>query len=65
VHLNQVCTAVPGAGDLLGNLLCAVAGLLDGGPLAGLADLLNQIWRSWPGCNPSPPRPGLPPAGPS
>jgi hypothetical protein len=46
VHLNQVhlnITAVPGAGDLLGNLLCAVAGLLDGGPLAGLADLLNQI----------------------
>jgi hypothetical protein len=46
VHLNQVhlnITAVPGAGALLGNLLCAVAGLLDGGPLAGLAGLLNQI----------------------
>jgi hypothetical protein len=41
VHLN--ITAVPGAGNLLGNLLCAVAGLLDGGPLAGLAGLLNQI----------------------
>ena len=36
-----------GAGQLLGNLLCAVAGLLDGGPLAGLlgqlVGLLNQI----------------------
>jgi hypothetical protein len=39
--------AVAGAGQLLGNLLCAVAGLLDGGPLAGLlgqlSTLLNQI----------------------
>ena len=39
--------AVAGAGNLLGNLLCAVAGLLDGGPLAGLlgqlGTLLNQI----------------------
>ncbi|HEV2796448.1 MAG TPA: hypothetical protein VGV65_02420 [Nocardioides sp.] len=39
--------AVAGAGNLLGNLLCAVAGLLDGGPLAGLlgqlSTLLNQI----------------------
>jgi hypothetical protein len=50
VHLNQVVldvTAVPGAGNLLGNLLCSVAGLLDGGPLAGLlgqlTNLLNQI----------------------
>lgn len=50
VQLNQVVldiTAVPGAGNLLGNLLCAVAGLLDGGPLAGLLGqlqtLLNQI----------------------
>jgi hypothetical protein len=46
VHLNQVhlnITAVPGAGALLGNLLCAVANLLNGGPLAGLAGLLNQI----------------------
>lgn len=50
VQLNQVqldITAVPGAGNLLGNLLCAVAGLLDGGPLAGLLGqlrtLLNQI----------------------
>ncbi|HYQ31950.1 MAG TPA: hypothetical protein VEQ83_01970, partial [Lapillicoccus sp.] len=50
VHLNQVVldiTAIPGAGNLLGNLLCAVAGLLDGSPLAGLlgqlTNLLNQI----------------------
>jgi hypothetical protein len=49
VDLNQVVlnvTAVPGAGNLLGNLLCAVAGLLDGGvggALNGLAALLNQI----------------------
>lgn len=50
IQLNQVVldiTAVPGAGNLLGNLLCAVAGLLDGGPLAGLlgqlSALLNQI----------------------
>ena len=50
IQLNQVVldiTAVPGAGNLLGNLLCAVAGLLDGTPLAGLlgqlGTLLNQI----------------------
>jgi hypothetical protein len=47
VHLNQVVldiTAVPGAGNLLGNLLCAVANLLNGpNPLGGLAALLNQI----------------------
>jgi hypothetical protein len=37
-------TAVRGAGNLLGNLLCAVAGLLDaGGPLAAIGQLLNQI----------------------
>lgn len=37
-------TAVPGAGNLLGNLLCAIAGLLDGnGPLAGLSALLNRL----------------------
>jgi hypothetical protein len=42
VHLN--ITAVPGAGNLLGNLLCAVAGLLDGlGPLGQIVALLNQI----------------------
>jgi hypothetical protein len=50
VHLQRVVldiVAVAGAGQLLGNLLCAVAGLLDGGPLAGLlgqlSTLLNQI----------------------
>ena len=34
IDLNQVVrniTAVPGAGNLLGNLLCAVANLLNGG----------------------------------
>lgn len=42
VHLN--ITAVPGPGNLLGNLLCAVANLLNnGGPLTGIAALLNQI----------------------
>jgi hypothetical protein len=41
VHLN--ITAVPGAGNLLGNLLCAIVGLLDGGPLAQIVALLNQI----------------------
>ena len=50
VDLNQVVLKVianSGAGALLGNLLCAVAGLLDGGPLAGLLPqvqaLLNRI----------------------
>ena len=47
VHLNQVVldiVAASGAGNLLGNLLCAVAGLLDGGALLGqIAGLLNQI----------------------
>jgi hypothetical protein len=42
VHLN--ITAEQGPGNLLGNLLCAIAGLLDGGgPLAGITALLNQI----------------------
>ena len=50
VHLNRVVLdilAVTGAGNLLGNLLCAITGLLDGTPIAGLlgqvAGLLNQI----------------------
>jgi hypothetical protein len=51
IDLNQVVltiTAVPGAGNLLGNLLCAVANLLNsGGPLStllnNLVGLLNQI----------------------
>jgi len=43
VHLD--ITAVPGAGNLLGNLLCAVAGLLDGpgNPLGGIVALLNRL----------------------
>ena len=47
VHLNPVLlviTAVPGPGNLLGNLLCAIANLLNGsGPLAGIVALLNQL----------------------
>lgn len=47
VDLNQVIldiTAVSGAGNLLGNLLCAVVGLLDGGgALTAVTGLLNQI----------------------
>lgn len=44
VNLSEVIldiTAQAGAGNLLGNLLCAVAGLLDNP--GGLANLLNQI----------------------
>ena len=51
VHLAQVIldiVAQSGAGNLLGNLLCAVAGLLDGaspisGILNGIATLLNRL----------------------
>src|ERR1700749_330242 len=47
VTLNQVTlniTAVPGAGNLLGNLLCGVVNLLNGtGGLTSLSALLNQI----------------------
>jgi hypothetical protein len=49
VHLDRVVldiVANSGAGNLLGNLLCAVAGLLDGlpgSPLSEIAALLNQI----------------------
>ena len=47
VDLNQVVlniTGMTGAGQLLGNLLCAVAGLLDGtGVLGQVSQLLNQI----------------------
>ena len=47
VHLDRIelnITAQSGPGNLLGNLLCAVAGLLDqGGPLTTLTNLLNQI----------------------
>ncbi|WP_446217334.1 hypothetical protein [Micromonospora sp. IBHARD004] len=51
VHLDEVVldiTAQQGPGNLLGNLLCAVAGLLDNtggasGGLNGLISLLNRI----------------------
>jgi hypothetical protein len=48
VNLNQVnlnITAVSGPGNLLGNLLCAVANLLNGGSpdLGTLATLLNKL----------------------
>jgi hypothetical protein len=47
VQLNQVVldiTAIPGPGNLLGNLLCAIAGLLDGTDLSGvLGNLLQQL----------------------
>jgi hypothetical protein len=54
VDLSEIIldiTAVGGAGNLLGNLLCAVAGLLDPGSgllnfledLLDLLDLLGQI----------------------
>ena len=47
VELNQVVldvTAVPGSGNLLGNLLCAVAKLLDGVDLGGvLGGLLQNL----------------------
>jgi len=49
IHLNRVVldiVAQSGQGKLLGNLLCAVAGLLDGGlqgVLGRLVDLLNRI----------------------
>ena len=47
VDLNQVVlaiTAQPGPGALLGNLLCAITGLLDAGSLGTLVvNLLNQL----------------------
>jgi hypothetical protein len=42
-EVNLLITAVPGAGNLLGNLLCAIANLLNGGNTGGLATLLNRI----------------------
>jgi hypothetical protein len=49
VHLNRIVldiTAQPGPGNLLGNLLCAIAGLLDArAPLDILADALNDLLR--------------------
>jgi hypothetical protein len=46
VDLNQVVlniTGQTGAGSLLGNLLCGIAGLLDGNGLSGLTNLLNRL----------------------
>jgi hypothetical protein len=46
IDLNQInlnITAQPGPGNLLGNLLCAVANLLNGGNTGGLGALLNQL----------------------
>lgn len=47
VHLNRVhltITAIPGTGQLLGNLLCAITNLLNsGGSLSQVAALLNQV----------------------
>ena len=62
VHLNRVVLNViaqTGAGQLLGNLLCFVAGLLDGGtPLSGLlgrvTGLLNRSWGRSGHCAPDP-----------
>jgi hypothetical protein len=49
VHLDRVVlniTAVPGAGALLGNLLCAVVGLLDGIGIGGLNGILANLLRA-------------------
>jgi hypothetical protein len=47
VNLNRVhltITAIPGAGQLLGNLLCAIANLLNGGgSLSRIAGMLNHV----------------------
>ena len=48
VHLDEVVldiSAVPGAGNLLGNLLCGVANLLNGVNLGGIlgASLTNTL----------------------
>ena len=47
VTLNQVhltISAIPGAGNLLGNLLCDIANLLNpGGPVSGLSSLLTSL----------------------
>ena len=47
IDLNQVIlniTATTGSGDLLGNLLCSITGLLDAGALGQqLVNLLNQL----------------------
>jgi hypothetical protein len=49
VHLDEVhleITAQPGSGNLLGNLLCQIAGLLDNNAsLKAIVDKLNQLIR--------------------
>jgi hypothetical protein len=48
IHLNKVVLnidATPGPGNLLGNLLCSVAGLLDGGRGGLLGRLTNLLKR--------------------
>ena len=48
VHLDKVVlniVAASGAGALLGNLICAVAGLLDGTGLLNLLKLVNKLNR--------------------
>jgi hypothetical protein len=49
VHLDRInleITAQQGPGNLLGNLLCAIANLLnDGNPLTDIVGLLNRIIR--------------------
>jgi hypothetical protein len=49
VDLSQITldiNAVPGPGNLLGNLLCAITHLLDntGGATSGISNLLNQVF---------------------
>ena len=45
--VNALIEAIPGAGNLLGNLLCAVAGLLDGPTgTTGLGTLLTNLLTS-------------------
>ena len=44
-EVNLLIEAIPGAGNLLGNLLCAVAGLLDPGPI-GLPGLVQGLLDS-------------------
>ncbi len=45
--INLNITAQAGSGNLLGNLLCSVANLLNNnGPLAGVSNLLNNVLRN-------------------
>jgi hypothetical protein len=41
--VNLLIETIPGAGNLLGNLLCGVAGLLDGPLSGGLGNLLRNL----------------------